>query len=297
MIALTWPKPTSTMGTMGLQIEEGLFKGYDGCELFFQTWTQSSPKAVILGIHGLGEHVDSYKLLALGLQDSGYQLIMSDLRGHGRSSGKRGVGTIDEFILDIKLFFGVMKERFPGLPIFLLGHSMGGLVLLKLLIRHGSLGALGAVFSSPLMGVTVEIPAIKRKSATVLAALTPNITLYNEIPLTNLSHNKEHIAGMEIDHMRHNRISPKLFVEMLNSMDYVVKCADKIQLPVLFQLAGDDKVVSRSKSEALYEKLTAPDKEMFIYNQFYHEIYNESGREKPISDMKKWLDKHKSVMK
>ncbi|MDZ4677989.1 MAG: alpha/beta hydrolase [Oligoflexia bacterium] len=277
---------------MGLQIEEGTFKGYDGSELFFQTWAQQSSQAVILGIHGLGEHSDSYKLLAEGLMGSPYQLIMSDLRGHGRSSGKRGVGTIDEFVLDIKLFHSVVKTRFSGKPIFFLGHSMGGLVLSKLLIRHGDFGARGAIFSSPLLDLSVQIPKLKRKSAGVLAAMAPNMTLYNEIPLNHLSHDKEHVGTMELDHLRHNRISPKLFVELLASMKYVFDCARKIQLPVLMQLSGDDKIVSRPKAEEFYEQLEAKDKELLIYEQFYHEIYNEVGRDKPFSDLKKWLIKH-----
>src|SRR4029077_4270 len=118
----------------------GTFEGFDGSELFFQTWPVANPKAVVIGIHGLGEHADTYKRLAIGLQNSPYQLIMSDLRGHGRSSGKRGVGTVDEFVLDNKLFVNVVKQRFSHLPFFFLGHSMGGLVLSKLLIRNGDLG-------------------------------------------------------------------------------------------------------------------------------------------------------------
>src|SRR5690349_8061237 len=106
------------MGHMGVTIEEGHFKGYDGSELFFQTWPQTSCRAAILGIHGLGEHSNSYRLLAEGLSGSGFQLIMSDLRGHGQSTGKRGVGSIDDFVLDIKLFHTVVKERFADVPLF-----------------------------------------------------------------------------------------------------------------------------------------------------------------------------------
>src|ERR1019366_3216314 len=115
------------MKTMDLQVEESHFNGYDGAELYYQTWSKPSPKGVILGIHGLGEHSDCYKLLAEGLSESPYQLIMSDLRGHGRSTGNRGIGTIDDYVLDIKLFHNLVKNRFKDIPLFLLGHSMGGL--------------------------------------------------------------------------------------------------------------------------------------------------------------------------
>src|ERR1019366_3195305 len=114
---------------MTASVEEGTFKGFDDAELFFQTWPVTMPKVIILGIHGLGEHSGSYKYLAQGLEKTPYQLIMSDLRGHGRSAGKRGVGSIDEYILDNRLFVNVVRNRFPNLPFFFLGHSMGGLVL------------------------------------------------------------------------------------------------------------------------------------------------------------------------
>src|ERR1700677_4450794 len=105
---------------MTTSIEEGTFKGFDDAELFFQTWPVGEPKAIIIGMHGLGEHSGSYKYLAQGLENSPYQLIMSDLRGHGRSAGKRGVGSIDEYVLDQKLFVDVVKNRFQNLPFFFL---------------------------------------------------------------------------------------------------------------------------------------------------------------------------------
>jgi alpha-beta hydrolase superfamily lysophospholipase len=283
---------------MGLQVEEeGYFNGYDGNELFFRTWPHDSPKAVILGIHGLGEHSGCYKLLAEGLQNSPFQLVVSDLRGHGRSEGKRGIGTIDEFVLDIKLFVEVVKSRFKNLPLFFLGHSMGGLVLSKLLIKNGDFGAVGAIFSSPLLGVVVDIPAIKRKSANVLAKVAPNITFYNEIPLSHLTHNKNVVKVYENDHWRHDRISPRLFSEMLSSMDYVMQRADKIQLPVLMQLSGDDLVVNRHKGEEFFGKIGSKDKDQIVYEGYYHEIYNEIWREKPYEDLLKWLGSHMAEKK
>jgi alpha-beta hydrolase superfamily lysophospholipase len=275
-------------------IEEGTFKGFDDAELFFQTWPVSAPKSIILGIHGLGEHSGSYKYLAQGLEKSPYQLIVSDLRGHGRSAGKRGVGSVDEYILDIRLFVNVVQKRYPNLPLFFLGHSMGGLILTKLLIRNGSMGALGGVLSSPLYGVTVKVSAIKEKSATFLNAIAPNLTLANEIPNENLTHDKAIVEEYENDHLRHNRITPKLYTNMVESFDYVFKNADKITLPILMQQSGDDKVVSQPKGEEFFNLLTTRDKEKIVYEGYYHEIYNETGRQKPFTDLIRWLDKHRA---
>lgn len=279
---------------MGLQVEEATFKGYDGAELFFQSWPKKSPQAVILGVHGLGEYADCYNFLAQGLEDTPYQLVMSDLRGHGRSSGKRGVGGIDEFVRDIKLFYSLVKARFSGLPIFILGHSMGGLIVCKFLIRHSDAAFSGVVLSSPLMGIAVEVPAFKKKSAGVLAKVLPNLTLYNEIPLSHLTLDKRIVQTYESDHLRHDRISAGLFSEMLQSIDYVFHQSDKIRGPLLLQQAGDDLVVSRGKGKELFDRLKIPDKEYIVYEGYYHEIYNEVHREKPYEDLKRWLKGHLS---
>jgi acylglycerol lipase len=277
---------------MDTTIEEGTFEGFDGSELFFQTWPHEAPRAIILGIHGLGEHTDSYKRLAQGLKSAPVQLMMSDLRGHGRSEGKRGVGSIDEFVLDIKLFVKVVRQRFPNLPFFFLGHSMGGLVLIKLLIRNGSMGASGAIFSSPLLGVAVKIPVIKEKSAGFLSKIVPNLSLSNEIPREHLTHDRAVIDEYNSDHLRHDRISPRLFVDILSNFDYVFQNKDKITLPILMQQAADDFVVSQKRAEEFFDLLPSQDKEKIVYQGFYHEIYNEVGRQKPFSDLIKWLQKH-----
>jgi alpha-beta hydrolase superfamily lysophospholipase len=277
---------------MDLQVEEGHFNGYDGSELFFQTWSKTSPAAVILGIHGLGEHSDCYNLLAEGLSESPFQLFMSDLRGHGRSTGSRGVGSIDDYVLDIKLFHSLVKNRFKNLPLYFLGHSMGGLILLKFLIRNGDLGASGAVLSSPLLGVYEKLAAFKQKSAGILSKITPNLTLSNEIPFEKLSHYKKVVESYANDPWRHDRISAKLFIGMLESMDYAFNQVDKIKLPILMQQSGDDMIVSQKRAEEFFEKLTMKDKTQIVYDGYYHEIYNEVWRDKPFTDLKKWLEKH-----
>src|SRR5882672_8281753 len=111
---------------------EAVFNSFDDTEIYFQTWQVNNPKALVIGCHGLGEHSDCYKFVGDKLASHGIQFAIFDHRGHGRSEGKRGVGTIDEFVLDLKFFINdVMKLDIPR---FILGHSMGGLVVLKYLI-------------------------------------------------------------------------------------------------------------------------------------------------------------------
>lgn len=268
-------------------ITEATFKSYDDTEIYFQTWKVANPTAHVVGCHGLGEHSDCYKFVADKLVHEGIQFTMFDHRGHGRSEGKRGVGTIDELILDLKYFIEEVVDK--KLPLFILGHSMGGLVVIKYLIRHGMGRARAVILSSPLLGVSVEIPAWKRKSAGLLAKTFPGMTLHNEIPNKNLTHDEDVISYYDRDHLRTDRISAPMFISMLDSVDYVFKNADKISGPVYFQLSGDEKVVSRPDSEKFFNLINAKDKKIDIYDGFYHEIYNETQRQKPLQDMYDWL--------
>ncbi len=277
---------------MNNSVEEGVFRSFDGTELFFQTWPATRPKAVVIGVHGLGEHVAGYNFLAQAIGVHEYQLTMFDHRGHGKSEGNRGVGSIDDFVLDLKMFIQAVKAMHPGSPIFLLGHSMGGLVLTKFLIRNGLTGAKAAIFSSPLLGVTVDIPAWKKKSAGFLSKVAPNMTLNNEIPNKNLSHDFEVIKSYERDHLRHDRISTSLFINMLDTIEFVFKNVDKMPEKVLYQVAGEDLVVSRPEAERFFNLIPGNKKKIIVYEKYYHEVYNEVGRQKVFTDLIDWLNQN-----
>jgi alpha-beta hydrolase superfamily lysophospholipase len=281
---------------MQLEVAEGLFKSYDGEELFFQTWSKKNPQGFILGVHGMGEHSSCYGFLAKSLENVNLQLVMPDLRGHGRSSGKRGLGSIDEYILDLKILVERFKSDHPHLPLFLLGHSMGGLVVLKYLIRNAeqaNAGEIsGSILSSPLLGINVEVPFFKKKSARLLSLLAPQLTLSNEIHYKELSHDEKVIKSYDSDNWRHDRVSPRLFLSLTSSMNYVLERCDKIKIPILLQQAGDDRIVSQAKGAEMFEKLKTLDKTIFVYKDMFHEIYNEVGREKVFSDLINWLNHH-----
>lgn len=279
-------------------LEEGQFKSFDGTLLNYQAWKNPGAKANIVLCHGLSEHSGTYKILAEGLTGSPFDIIALDLRGHGRSEGNRGVGTIDQYVLDFKVFVhDIIDKKYSENPKFFLGHSMGGLVVTKFLIRNGSMGAKGVVLSSPLFGVAVEVPFLKKKSAKLLSLLAPNFTLGNEINHSQLTHDIDIIREHDRDQLRHNRISSGLFLSMEESMDYCFKNEDKITGPLFLQQAGDDKIISRKRSEEFFANLKCSDKEIKIYPNMYHEIYNEKDRKVPHEDLKNWLTQKLSGVK
>jgi lysophospholipase len=119
------------------------------------------------------------------------------------------------------------------------------------------------------------------------------MTLFNEIKFDHLSHYKKVVETYADDPWRHDRISPRTFMSMLESFDYVYEQADKIDLPLLLQQAGDDLIVSQKRAEEIFERMKMKDKTQIVYEGFYHEIYNEVWRERVYADLLKWLDKHR----
>ncbi|MEQ1878848.1 MAG: alpha/beta hydrolase, partial [Bdellovibrionia bacterium] len=184
-----------------MKLVENGFQGFDGTELHYRAWLSDSPVATMIMTHGLGEHSGAYTRLAEGLKDSGFNIFVWDLRGHGKSKGDRGViGEWADYTRDLVRFvqhvkgLGAFKE-----PLILSAHSMGGLVLLKTLLDHGTLGAVGFTLSSPLLGIAVQVPAVKRAGAHVLARLVPKFTMANEIDYKDLTHDQAIIAEYEKD--------------------------------------------------------------------------------------------------
>lgn len=272
---------------------EGFFKGWQDFELFFQSWEGDSPRATLVVTHGLGEHSESYNRLAEGIVNRGINLVGWDLRGHGRSEGKRGaIHKFSDFYEDLNQLVTMLKSKNSSQPLFLLGHSMGGLVLAHYLINNGSSLLNGALFSSPLMGVAVAVPKVKEAAGKWLAGVLPNLTLYNEVRFEDLTHDKAVIAEYERDTLRHDRISTLLYTQMMDHCERALANAAKITAPVLHQQAGDDHIASRSKATQFFKNLGSSDKEIIVYEEYYHEIYNEINRDRPFSDLANWVLRH-----
>ncbi len=270
---------------------EGTFRGYDGLELFFQTWGNSSPRGTIILTHGLAEHSECYNRLAEGLVPFNWNIIGWDLRGHGRSEGSRGyVKNFDEYAKDLNEFVKYVKTSLkPKEPIFLLGHSTGGLIAIQAIINFGNMGAKALCLSSPLLGIALAVPPIKDMAAKLIHRFIPSLTLNNEIIYEQLTHDEEIYKSYAADPLRHDRISLSLYLSMISTMDFAMLNAAKIQLPLLEQLAGQDLVTSVKASERFFERVGSQQKELKIYKDFYHEIFNEVGRAQVYADLNTFL--------
>lgn len=269
---------------------EGQFRGRDQTELFFQTWTPSRVRGVFIMTHGLAEHSECYHPLAKVLVEDGWQVYGWDLRGHGRSEGKRGyVKDLSYFIDDLEIFHNMVARKSAGQNIVMFGHSLGGLITTRYLeTKKSNYAAL--CLSSPGFGLSVKVPVIKEKLARIAINWFPTITMHNEIKYEDLSHLEEMQKSYRADNLRHDKISPGLFLGMVENFPLALENAGEITQPVLMQLAGDDKLVSVEASRALFDKMPNKKNQLILYPESYHEVFNDRDRDKALADLKKFVN-------
>lgn len=268
---------------------EGYFKGYNTEKLFYQEWSQPQPKGLIIITHGHGEHSESYHRLIDGLYGSGWNFIAWDWRGHGRSEGKRGyAGHFSHYVGDYQKFLELLSRQsaYRQLPWVTLGHSMGGLIQTNELLQNKmNLPIRAQILSAPLLGMRVEVPLLKDVAALAAFHVYPKLTLWNELYPHQFTRDTEVLKEYEKDPLRHDRMSPGVYIGFLQAFEFVHKHAGSLRLPTLLQLAGQDSVVSNTDSERFFEALGSPLKKKILYPESFHEIYNDLDREKSFQDI------------
>jgi alpha-beta hydrolase superfamily lysophospholipase len=263
-------------------------------ELFYQSWTGAKPRATLVLTHGIAEHSESYNELAQDLVPLGWDIYAWDMRGHGRSEGRRGyIDDFHRFSRDLDRFVKYLRSgplKNSKVPLVMFGHSMGGLVTLRYLVDQGeATPAIAAVLSSPALGIAMPIPPLKEAAAQLLNRFLPQVTLPNDIPYDKLTHREERWSKYPNDPLRHDKISPGMYFGMLDGFNAVKNGAERIQLPILIIAAGDDHIVSRPDIEEFFPLIGTKQKKLIVYKDSYHEILNDNERDQAIKDIDTFL--------
>ncbi len=271
----------------------GDFQSSDGLKIFYRKHPAEPERARVLIAHGLGEHSGRYGNLAERLVPKGLTLWAPDLRGHGRSEGRRGhVGSFGEYLGDLHTALALCREGLPeGRKCFLLGHSMGGLIALRFALD--SAGAIdGVVVSSPALGVRVKVGLVKSVLGKLMSRLRPGLALGNELDASRISHDAEVVRRYREDPLVHDRVSARWFTEFLGAIKRTHDQAPRMEVPILMQVAGDDHLVDAEASRRFFDKLTLSDRTFHFYEGLYHEIYNEpeQQRDEVLGDLEAWLE-------
>lgn len=273
-------------------VETGNLTSRDGTRLSYVLSPHPAARAVLLFVPGYADHVGRYSHVFDWFVSRGYTCTGIDLRGHGRSGGHRGfVEHFGAYVDDLETAVNLLVERYPDQKLVLVGHSMGGLVVLTYLLRHPE-GIEGAVLSSPFLGLALEVPKIKELLGRVMSRLWPTLGLPSGLSGRDLTHDMGFAEAYDADPLVFKNATARWFTEAMRAQGELLRYAGQIQTPTLMLQAGADKVVDAETSRQVYELISATDKEWRSYDDLYHELFNEVEREQPLQDVVDWLGKH-----
>jgi alpha-beta hydrolase superfamily lysophospholipase len=222
----------------------------------------------------------------------GYVVYGVDQIGHGKSDGPREfVESFDDFSFTLAAYMAMVKEWQPGKPIFLLSHSIGGLIATYYLLDHQA-EFQGAVFSAPVVKVASHISQMTIIMGRSLSVLAPKVGVMSVDPGT-LSRDPEVVNAYTNDPLVfHGKTSARLSAEMLRALTRVSAETGKITLPFIAMQGSEDHLVDPDGAQILYDKAGSKDKTLKIYEGLYHEIFNEPEHPQVLRDVETWLEAH-----
>lgn len=269
---------------------ETTFHAPDGAELFRRSWhpTASPPRGVLVNVHGLGDHSGLYPALADHFVPRGWALHAFDLRGNGRSPGRRGhVARWSLYRADLGRLLDLVHGEEPGRPVFLLGHSLGGLIVLDYALQHPE-GVRGVVAAAPPLG-RVGTPAWLLALGRVLSVVWPTFTLETRLDLSGLSRDPAAREVILSDPLFHRRASARLAAELLATAARVRRRAGEFATPLLLLHGGADRMVLPGATRAFFERVGHPDKAHIEYPGAYHALFADLDSARVLDDLERWM--------
>jgi len=234
-------------------------------------------RAIVILVHGLGEHINRYQNWSSLFIREKIGFTGVDLPGHGRSDGRRG--HIRSFRL-LREMIGILvdscRKTFPGVPVFLYGHSLGGVIVLDYLLREKS-GIRGAVVTSPWLRLSSKPPVIKLLLASAVKYILPGLVQPSGLIPEHISHDRSVVDAYIADPLVHDRISVSLFNEAMSAAEYTLSHAGELSVPVLLMHGSDDLITSPEGSREFASKTKLA--ELKIWEGGYHELHNEQFRD------------------
>jgi acylglycerol lipase len=272
--------------------EQGGFVGVRGLRIRYRTWLPPRPPiGVVVIAHGFAEHGGRYAHVAARLVSDGVAVRAPDHRGHGLSEGKRtGVVRFDDYVDDLSTVIGQARDEWPSRRVILLGHSMGGLIALRLAVRA----------SAPIDGLVVSAPAacprdVSRLTLTagrVLSRLAPNTGVLR-LPLNRISRDPAVVDAYNHDPLVFRTpIRARLGAEMLTTMERVDAGLPGLRIPLLVMQGTADGLVDPGCGPQVYERAGSADKTLKMYDGLWHEIFNEPERDHVLDDLAAWVRVH-----
>ena len=263
----------------------------DGAALYFQGWETELPaKAVVCLVHGLGEHSGRYAHLAEALNKAGYQVIALDLRGHGKTPGKRGALPNQEAMgKDVSLLLTEATSRYPTLPQFLYGHSMGGILVLYYTLRYKP-RLVGVVSSAPGLRNALDEQKSTVMLVKILGSVLPGMTITSGLDVNAISRDPGVIERYRADPLVHDKATLGLGKFLMDAIQYVYEHANTWDLPLLLMHGTSDKIAYAEGSTHFASLVKPGCCTLHLWEGCTHELHNEPEKEEVFAFIVQYLD-------
>lgn len=263
----------------------------DQAKMFAQKWIPEKPvKASIILIHGFGEHSSRYAHMAEFYCDHQIQVFAFDLRGHGRSAGPRGyVPTQTTFWDDIDEFKKTIKAALDDKPVFLYGHSMGGMIVLSYVLKRGSTFN-GIITTSPLIDTATPMSDSTKKLAKFMDKILPRLAIDSGLDRNFLSRDKNVVDAYNADPLVFGKASTRLGVFMADTGAYIREHAAEFKEPLLMMIGSEERIVNKAEVDAFMKSV--PNGTYKIWDGFYHEVHNEPEKDQVFKFTLDWVKDH-----
>ena len=269
--------------------ETGTFSGRGGLTLFRQSWLpDAAPRAHLINVHGLGDHGSLYPMLPDYFVPRGIAVHAFDLRGHGRSEGQRAyLDHWRDYTEDLDTFVGLVTAAGGHRP-FLLGHSLGGLIVLDYAIQAGARLA-GVIAAAPALG-EVGVPRVLMAAGRVLSRIWPRFSMRTGMDLSALSREPEARQAVLDDPLFHRVGTARLSTEVVAAIERVQRLAPSLAIPVLLLHGGADRMVSPEGTRKFFARLAVADRELIEYPEAYHALLADLDSPSVLNDLARWID-------
>jgi acylglycerol lipase len=283
---------------VGARHEQGHRESTPGRAAYWQAWLPDGPaRAIVVIVHGIHEHSGRYAHVGHRLATAGFAAYAADHRGHGRSGGRRA--NIERMALvvdDLSSFVRFATQRHARLPVFMVGHSLGGLIALHWVTEpHWATEPEGRLDGLVVSGPAVEVlvgSALAKRLAGVLSALVPDLRV-SSINADWISRDPEVVRAYREDPLvDHGRIKARTGAEILATIESLPARLPQLSVPLLLLHGTGDRICAPTSSIMVHDAVSSPDKTLRRYQGLYHELFNEPEREQILTDLISWLNQH-----